>query len=66
MIVDLGRLVFMDSSGLHLLATAAAHARQSDTRLVIAHPTAPVLRLLELTGMSDVLEIVDANRPASS
>ncbi len=58
-IVDLDQLVFMDSSGLHRLAAAGARARQSGVRLVVAHPTPSVRRLLDLTGMSEVLEIFD-------
>jgi anti-anti-sigma factor len=65
-IVDLGQLVFMDSSGLHLLATAAAHARHSGGWLAIVHPAPNVRRVLDLTGMSEVLEIIDGNRLVTS
>lgn len=58
--VDLRQLVFIDTSGMHLLASAEARARRSHTRLVITHPVPSLRRLLELTGMNEVLQIVTA------
>ena len=63
-LMDLSKVTFMDSSGMHILAAADARARRSDTRLVIAHPTPSVRRLLELTGMNEVLQIVDGSGPS--
>ena len=64
-IVDLGELAFVDSSGVHVLLDADLRARVSGQRLLIAHPARPVLRLFELTGVLDRLDVVDASRPAS-
>ena len=64
-IVDLRALDFMDSSGMHALAAADARARTSGARLVIEHPAAAVLRMLELTGILDVLEVVDGSGGAA-
>jgi anti-anti-sigma factor len=63
-IVDLRELVFMDSSGIHALADADQRAREFGKRLVIAHPAPSVLRILELTGLNRVLEIIDGAGPA--
>jgi anti-anti-sigma factor len=60
-ILDLRELEFMDSSGIHALEAADARARALSKRLVIAHPTPAVLRVLELTEMNEILEIVDAS-----
>ena len=62
-IVDLRELEFMDSSGMHGLAAADARARAMNARLVIAHPAGSVLRLLELTGMREALEVVEGSGP---
>jgi anti-sigma B factor antagonist len=64
-IVDLRALDFMDSSGIHALAAADTRARASGARLLIEHPAAAVLRMLELTGMLEVLEIVDGSGSAT-
>jgi anti-sigma B factor antagonist len=64
-IVDLRELEFMDSSGMHALAAADARARAMDTRLVIANPAGSVLRLLELTGMREALQVVERSGPSA-
>jgi anti-sigma B factor antagonist len=51
---DLGALEFMDSSGIALLLRVAAKA--GSVRLLDASPI--VRRLIEATGLSDVLQIV--------
>ena len=51
---DVRELVFMDSSGVALLASATRKARQVELR----HPTPIVRRLLELTGLTEVLLMV--------
>jgi anti-anti-sigma factor len=64
--LDLCALEFMDSSGIHALAAADARARAMGKALVVAHPTRAVLRLLELTGMTEVLRIVDDSGPIAA
>ncbi len=64
-IVDLRELEFMDSSGMHALAAAGARARAMNARLVIAHAAGSVLRLLELTGMREALEVVEESGPSA-
>jgi len=48
---DVGELEFMDSSGIALLVAAARQARQVELR----HPTPVVRRLIELTGLTELL-----------
>ena len=53
LILDASGLNFMDSSGIVLLVSAAQRAREVQVR----NPTPIVRRLIELTGLSDVLRI---------
>ena len=55
--VDLGEVTFLDSSGLRVLATF--HHRLSDLqrRLIIRAPSPAVERVLELSGMLEVLNV---------
>lgn len=55
--VDLTETRFMDSSGVHAVATARAHLAETGRRLVVVCPVGPVLRVLTLTGFDQVLEI---------
>jgi len=51
---DVSELQFMDSSGIALLVSAARTARQVELR----HPTPIVRRLIELTGLTELLLMV--------
>ena len=53
-VFDLSGLEFMDSSGIALLAAAAQRVREVEIR----EPPATVRRLLELTGLTEILRIV--------
>lgn len=54
-IVDLGGLAFIDSTGLRLLLQADARARERGYELVLRPGAAPVQRVFEVTGALDVL-----------
>jgi anti-sigma B factor antagonist len=56
-LVDLTGLEFCDSTGLRALLGAAAEVRAAGGRLAISVADGPVLRLLELTGADEWLEI---------
>lgn len=56
--VDLGAVTFIDSSGLRVLVRAEKRQTAGQGRLTIANPSAPVLRLLEITGLASELTIV--------
>ncbi len=51
---DVAGLRFMDSSGIALLVSAARQVRQVELR----HPTPIVRRLIELTGLTELLLMV--------
>ncbi len=53
-IFDLSELAFMDSSGIALLLQAAGRCGAVQLR----HPSDLVRRVLEVTGLSDVLPVV--------
>ena len=54
-VLDIGRVEFMDSSGLRVVIEANQRASDAGRRLVLRHPTAAVNRLLEISGLSDHL-----------
>ncbi len=58
-IVDLSRLEFMDSSGLRMLAEAEALCRQSGIDYGVIAGTGQARRVFDLTGMDDVLPVLD-------
>ncbi|HTU87438.1 MAG TPA: STAS domain-containing protein [Solirubrobacteraceae bacterium] len=59
-VVDLRRLEFMDSTGLHRLVAAQQRAVQSGRRFGLVKGTEQVQRLFDLTGMADLLPLVDS------
>jgi anti-anti-sigma factor len=58
-VLDLGGLTFMDSTGLRLLVAADARAREAGRRLAIVRGPDAVQRVIELTGLSAKLDLVD-------
>ena len=53
LVIDLSALEFMDSSGLAMLLRAAGRASSVEVR----NPSAVVRRIIECTGLADVLHI---------
>ena len=58
-VVDLGGLTFMDSSGLRALVGADDRARQAGRRLAIVPGPTHVRRVFEITQLDSRLELVD-------
>ncbi len=54
-VVDLSRLTFVDSSGLHALLAFAERARREDFSLELVEGPADVMRVFELTRTLQVL-----------
>lgn len=49
--IDLSGVAFMDSSGIRVLVRLDNALREADRQLVLSAPSAPVLRLFELTAL---------------
>ena len=64
--VDLSGVTFIDVSGLRVLLQAARRARTDGRRFAVARPSHQVARLLELTAISQSLDISDAAPPAEA
>jgi anti-sigma B factor antagonist len=58
LVVDLDRVAFIDSSGLHVLIKHAAISSQNGRRLRFTKGSDQVRRLFELTGTADHLPFV--------
>jgi anti-sigma B factor antagonist len=61
-VVDLQEVEFMDTSGVHVLLEAHRHAEAIGARLSYFDGSAPVARILKLTGMDNVLRPADPAR----
>jgi anti-sigma B factor antagonist len=57
--IDLSGLDFMDSTGVSLLIAASQQARDDGWRLELVRPQGEAWRVIELTGIADVLPFVD-------
>ena len=56
--LDLSDVTFMDSTGIRLLLQAREHAARRGAALVVVRGSDDVMRVLELVGLCDQLEIV--------
>jgi anti-sigma B factor antagonist len=56
-VIDLGGVEFIDSSGLRSLLSAARRAEGRATRVVLRQPSSGVLRLLSITGTTDQFDV---------
>ncbi len=54
-VIDLGGLTFIDSSGLRVFLLADSRAREQGFELLLAPGPEPVQRVFEMTGALDVL-----------
>jgi anti-sigma B factor antagonist len=60
LVLDLRELTFMDSTGLRALAQTNARAEQDRFDLSIVRGPRQIERVLEISGLSDLLPLVDA------
>ena len=58
-VVDLSALSFTDSSGLAVLIRAYKHARDRGVLFTVVCPRGPIRDLFAITGLVDVLHLVD-------
>jgi anti-sigma B factor antagonist len=59
LVLDLSKLVFLDSTGLRCLVTADERARDEGRRVVIVRGPNPVQRVFSITRLEERLEMVD-------
>jgi anti-sigma B factor antagonist len=59
-VIDLRPLEFMDSTGLHVLVQGQQRAHDSGRRFALIRGNEQVQRLLNLTGIADVLTMADS------
>ena len=52
-------VTFMDSSGLRVLVEATSHAAEAGRQLIICSPTAAVRRVVEISGLNEILQLRD-------
>jgi anti-sigma B factor antagonist len=57
--VDLSELGFIDSTGLGALIRVLKHYREQGGELRLAAPTRPVAKVLEITGLDRLFQIVE-------
>jgi len=60
LVLDLRALTFMDSSGLRMLAQTNARANTGGFELEIIRGPSQIERVLEISGLSTLLPMVDA------
>jgi anti-sigma B factor antagonist len=58
-LVDLARMSFIDSTGLGVLVGALKRARNQSGDVLLARVTSMTAKVLEITGMDRVIEVVD-------
>lgn len=56
-VVDIGDVTFIDSSGLSVLVAAHKRLRRDETRLVVVNPTMQARRVFEIAGLHTVLTV---------
>jgi anti-sigma B factor antagonist len=59
LVIDLREVTFMDSSGLRVLLTAHRRAEEAGRGFALVRGGDAVDRLLEVTGLSERLELLD-------
>jgi anti-anti-sigma factor len=59
-VLDVAGVGFIDSSGLRSLITLQQEAAAADGTLQLRSPSRPVLRLLEVTGLTAMFPVVES------
>jgi anti-sigma B factor antagonist len=66
LVIDLRDLAFCDSTGVGVLVRAHNAARETETEFAVICPDGPVRKVLRITGLVDVLHVVDTPDQAAS
>ena len=64
LVLDLRELTFMDSTGLRVMVSADARARDDSRRLAVVQGPESVHRVFRITGLDDHLDIVETPEAA--
>jgi stage II sporulation protein AA (anti-sigma F factor antagonist) len=56
LVIDIGRVDFMDSSGLGLIMGRLAKAKEIGAVLVLQNPSARVVRMLKMAGLDRMIQ----------
>ena len=64
LVLDLRELTFMDSTGLRVMVSADARAREDSRRLAVVQGPESVHRVFRITGLDDHLEMVETPEAA--
>jgi anti-anti-sigma factor len=64
LVLDLRELTFMDSTGLRVMVSADARARDDSRRLAVVQGPESVHRVFRITGLDDHLELVETPEAA--
>ena len=65
LVLDLGQLGFVDSTGLSEFVAALKHCRERGGDVVLRSPTPAATRVLNISGLDQVFTIVSDNGAAS-
>jgi anti-sigma B factor antagonist len=60
LILDLAELGFIDSSGLGVIVGALKRVKEHEGNLVLRSPSRSTSKVLEITGLSRILDVVDS------
>lgn len=56
-LLDLAEVSFLDAAGLAVIALAATRLKESDGELTLRSPSEMVVRLLDITGLADLVRV---------
>lgn len=58
--IDMAEVTFMDSSGLRVLIELNRRAGEAGIALIVRAPSRAVARIIEISGLSDIIEVSSA------
>lgn len=65
-ILDLSEVSFMDSTGIRAIVGVHNRLNESGNRFRLIVPSGPVARIIEITGLTGALDLVDSRDAAFS
>jgi anti-sigma B factor antagonist len=66
LVVDMSRLTFMDAGALQVILAAWRRLREAGGVMVLASPSGPVRRILELTGADELVGVYGTVQEAAA